>query len=494
VNEASIDVDRFRTLVEQRLGLNLEEQPDHLARFVRQRMRAIGCATFRSYDVFLSTSADAQAEFRAIAEGLTVGETYFFRNNDHFRALVDHALPERLRKGAAGARLRVLSVGCASGEEPYTIAILVREHFGHLGAAGVALRGIDVNPAAIARAERARYTSWSLRETPSPIREKYFRPVDDGQVLLDGDIRAMVAFEERNLFDDDARFWAPSSFDIVFCRNVVIYFRSERVSESVEKLAHVLVPGGFLFLGHSESLRGMTDDFDLQNTHDTFYYRKRDPSDPKPANAAGSSWTAPIQRASMRVEQLTSRPPGPPLPAPDMASDRETNLSLAHVDLATDLYRQERIVDALEVLGGLPTASERLPEVLILRAALLTNQGLLDEAEAMCDRIFAVGGPNAGAHYLMALIREKSGDLDGALRHDQMAAYADPTFSMPRLHMGRLARQSGDRTTARRELSQAMTLLAREEGGRIVLFGGGFSREALTRLCRTELLAAGDRP
>ena len=229
--DAFIDLERFRALVEERFGLSLEEHPEHLSRFVRQRMHATGCATFGAYELFLTASSEARAEFRTIVESLTVGETHFFRNGDHFRALVDHALPERLGKAPAHGPIRVLSVGCASGEEAYTIAILVRENFAHLGAADVWLRGIDLNPAAVSRAKRARYSSWSLRETPERIREKYFRSVGN-EIHLNDDIRVMVSFEERNLFDGDARFWAPSSFDIVFCRNVVIYFNQERVNDA----------------------------------------------------------------------------------------------------------------------------------------------------------------------------------------------------------------------------------------------------------------------
>jgi chemotaxis protein methyltransferase CheR len=434
-----------------------------------------------------------------------VGETYFFRNGDHFRALVEQALPDRLREARARRPVRLLSVGCASGEEPYTVAILLREHFADLGPSDVTIVGVDLNPAAIGKARRAQYSSWSLRETPAAIREKYFRPASADLALVD-DIRALVTFEERNLFENDGRFWAPGSFDIVFCRNVIIYFGPEKLNEAIARLASVLSPRGFLFLGHSESLRGMTDDFDLLDTHSTFYYQRRDPSLPKPASAAGSSWTAPIERASWRVRELTSRPP-PPLPDDEGAplafsfDNREPALrtdppqrSTASIDLATELYRQERFADALDVLRSLPPAAASEPAVQLLTAAILTNQGELQAAEAICRHVLSLDDLNAGAHYLTALARERAGDLEGAVRHDQMAAYLDATFAMPRLHMGMLARHARDLATARRELSQAVTLLVREDAGRIALFGGGFSREALTRLCRAELEAAGGKP
>jgi chemotaxis protein methyltransferase CheR len=502
--EAYVNIDRFKTLVEERHGLRLTDPVDHLERVIRTRMRATGCRDFGAYDALLTTSGESSGELRAVAALLTVGETHFFRNGDHFRALIEHALPDRMRLAGGRRPVRVLSVGCASGEEPYTVAILLRENFADLGPLQLSLAGVDLSPAAIGRAKQARYSAWSLRETPGAIRERYFRPEGSEFALVD-DIRRTVSFEERNLFENDLRFWAPASRDIVFCRNVIIYFSPEKLNEAIARMTSVLMSGGFLFLGHSESLRGMTDDFDLLNTNNTFYYQRRDPSLPKPNGGAGS-WTATIERASLRVQQLTSRPP-PPSPSGEPPPPLEASFSngafplastppepsAANVDLATELYRQERFVEALELLRSLPEPANREPNVQLLTAAILTNQGDLKEAEGICRGVLSVDDMNAGAHYLTALARERAGDLEGALRHDQMAAYLDATFAMPRLHMGMLARHSGDLPAARRELAHAVILLAREDASRILLFGGGFSREAITQLCRAELEAAGGK-
>ena len=499
-----VNVDRFRSLVEHKFGLCLSDPSDHIQKVVRQRILATGCRDFASYETLIA--GQSSEELRALAQLLTVGETYFFRNGDHFRALVEYALPDRLRAAGSRRPLRVLSAGCSSGEEPYTLAILLREHFPELDSSGVTIVGIDLNPAAIAKARQALYSQWSLRETLAPIREKYFRSVGTDLALTD-DIRSMVRFEERNLFEDDPSFWAAAAFDIVFCRNVVIYFAPDKLGQAIKRLTEILASRGFLFLGHSESLRGMTDDFDVLQTHNTFYYQKRDASADRLVGTPAGSWMKAIERASWRVEQLTSRPPprvtsnGNALSASSTPSDRPDSPSLspeptaasaARIDLAIELYRQERFADALNLLQSLPAAAHE-PRVQLLTAAILTNQGELQKAEAICRDVLDGDERNAGAHYLTALARERSGDLDGAIRHDQMAAYLDGTFAMPRLHMGMLARHAGDLPTARRELSQAVTLLARDDAARIMLFGGGFSREALTQLCRAELHAAGGK-
>jgi chemotaxis protein methyltransferase CheR len=138
---------------------------------------------------------------------------------------------------------------------------------------------------------------------------------------------------------------------------------------------------------------------------------------------------------------------------------------------------------------GLPAEAARDPDVLLLAAALYTHGGQLADAEEACARLLEVDELSAGAHYLIALCREGAGDRIRAEHHDQIAVYLDPGFAMPHLHLGLLARRAGDRTTARRELEQAALLLQREESARLILFGGGFGREALVALCRTELRA-----
>ena len=156
---------------------------------------------------------------------------------------------------------------------------------------------------------------------------------------------------------------------------------------------------------------------------------------------------------------------------------------------AMELLRAERFGQALDVVRDLPPEAAADPEVLLLRATLLTHNGQLPEAVRSCEELLGVDELNAGAHYLLALCREGLGDQEGARHHDQLAAYLDPSFAMPRLHMGLMCRRAGDGAGAGRELAEALDLLRREDGSRLLLFGGGFTREALAALCRAELVA-----
>jgi chemotaxis protein methyltransferase CheR len=159
---------------------------------------------------------------------------------------------------------------------------------------------------------------------------------------------------------------------------------------------------------------------------------------------------------------------------------------------AVDLLGREQFSEAQSVLDALPPDRARDPEVLLLTAVLHTHGGNLVSAERVCAELLERDELNAGAHYLMALCRESAGDDPGAVDHDRIATYLDPGFAMPRLHLGLLARRAGDREAARRDLRQALLLLQREDSAHLLLFGGGFSRNALMTLCRAELVSCGD--
>lgn len=159
--------------------------------------------------------------------------------------------------------------------------------------------------------------------------------------------------------------------------------------------------------------------------------------------------------------------------------------------MAFELLRQERFQEALDFLRRLPPETTADPDARLLRAVLLTNCGEIEAAEDICRQLLDVDDLNASAHYLMALCREHAGDALSSMEHDRSAIYLDVSFAMPHLHLGRMAKRTSDWMTARGELQRAATLLLREDAARVLLFGGGFTREALIAFSRAELLSSG---
>jgi chemotaxis protein methyltransferase CheR len=494
------DLERFRAAIIQRIGLQFDDAKlGFLGEVLQRRLDRLG----RPADGYLRDLEDqsASGEITALAQELTVGETYFFRNNEQFRALAEVVLPERMRVDRAPKILRLLSAGCASGEEAYSMAIVVRETVAD-PSWEVVIRAVDLNPAVLEKAAWARYSSWALRDTPADIRRKWFR-ADGRDLVLDDAVRAAVRFDAGNLASDDPAIWQPGTYDAIFCRNVLMYFAPEQMRAAIARISQSLVPGGFLFLGHAETLRGVSDAFHLRHSHETFYYELKESGTsphPRPAQSLprsilggttimpiGGAWVDTIREATERVAALVPSPlaAGAPVEPPALPWDPAP---------AFDLLRRERFGEALEHVRAGPPALGKDPDVLLLEAALLAHSGQLVAAEDACLRLLLIDELNAGAHYILALCREHCGHRERAREHDRVAAYLDPSFAMPRLHLGLLARRAGDRTAARGELAQALLLLRREDTSRLLLFGGGFGREALMALCESSLKECGVRP
>jgi chemotaxis protein methyltransferase CheR len=496
-SEWPIDVERFRSIVARRLGLHFDDgKLAFLADLLRRRAESKG-EREAAYLGRLESDDGVGSELYAVAQDLTVTETYFFRHREQFQALSEIALPERMRAQSASRKLHILSAGCASGEEAYSLAILLRDRAPD-SSWELSVRGVDINAAMLDRARSARYSSWSLRGTPEHFGKTWFK-AHGRELVLSETVRSAVTFETRNLAGDNPDLWRPQSYDIVFCRNVLMYFEPEVAQAVVARIARALVPGGYLFLGYAETLRGLSQEFHLRHTNGAFYYQGRGGAEPQissyaPAKTAragatlvgADSWVDTIRRAADRIRTL-SEEVAPPSITPPAEPPSELGWDLAP---AIELLREERFAEALIFVRALPAASTHDPDVLLLRAVLLVHGGELARAEQACAELLVVDELNAGAHYLLALCHEGTGDRERARDHDQIAVYLDPSFAMAHLHLGLLARHTGDAQGAHRELAQALSSLQREDSSRLMLFGGGFGRAALVALCRAELTAA----
>ncbi|HEY0193145.1 MAG TPA: protein-glutamate O-methyltransferase CheR [Kofleriaceae bacterium] len=289
-------LDAFTALVAARLGLRLD--PRTAGEIIERRAGARQLTVGR----YLG-AADEPGELRELASELTVNETYFFRHAEQLDAFVAHALPDRLAARAGDRQLRVLSAGCSTGEEPYTLAMLLHDRM----PAGwqVEVRGVDIDRRALDHAAAGRYSRWSLRAVPEAVERRWFAPARDAAVLSPA-LRGAVSLAEVNLATD-ATPWQPG-WDVVFCRNVLMYFTGDQADALIARIVDGLLPGGYLFLGHAEILgsRGASRPgargaaaLETCSSHGTFYYRRA----AAPAHAAGRiAATQPIR---------TEREPGP---------------------------------------------------------------------------------------------------------------------------------------------------------------------------------------
>jgi chemotaxis protein methyltransferase CheR len=496
---------KFRAAIADGLGLTVEESRlGALGELLLERASARRLSV-PAYVERLDGKLDAE-ELRNLASTLTVGETYFFRHREQFEALRAIVLSQYAQPGRQGPR--VLSAGCSSGEEPYSIAMLLREL---LPERELVVSALDVNAGFLGRAREGRYSAWSLREMSDASVSRWLTPAGKGYVVAEL-IRRSVAFVSGNLCRSDSELLRAHSYDVIFCRNVLMYFTAEQRRSALERLTNALVPGGYLFLGSAETLRGESHDFHLCHTHGAFYYRRKSDDERAAAGPASSprrlgfvadafavepgasarvqreTWVDDIGKAAERIAALASR-------SPSGASEAGagTALGWSRSDFSTplELLHEERFGPALEHVRALPAHASGDPDALLLEAVLLASDGKLAEAERSAQHLLELDELNAGAHYVLALCAAGAGKLDEATRNDRIAIYLDPAFAMPHLHLGLVLRKTGEPLAARQELSRAQALLEREDSARILLFGGGFGRSALLELCAAELAAAG---
>jgi chemotaxis protein methyltransferase CheR len=259
-------------LVQEHFGLSFAGvRRDILASRVRPRLAALRLGNLLDYYHYLRSHPRRDSELDELVRHLTNNETYFFRERHHFEIVVRHVVPE-LVPALRSRPLRVLSAGCSSGEEPYTLAIALHD-------SGLELRGIrweidacDLNRDRLARAREAVYDGGALRCCSEEALRRCFEERDGGRVLRER-YRRNVRFFEANLATATTVGLPP--YDIVFCRNLLIYFDDAGFDRAVRVLARVLAAGGYLFLGHSESLIDRSDEFVPVWLEGAMVYRKR---------------------------------------------------------------------------------------------------------------------------------------------------------------------------------------------------------------------------
>lgn len=271
----------LRDLVSERLGIWFgPESRMSLERRLRERLTARGAASFADYYQLLRYSPLANEEWDEAAELLTTHETYFFREDYQLRAFKNEILPMLEKRGRARRRVQVWSAGCSTGEEAYTIAILLLESRLFEGWE-VRVYGSDLSKRCIAAARRGVYGQAAFRATSPEARARWFVPAQGEQMSVAPEVRALCHFGQMNLLDEE-RTHLVGRCDVIFCRNVLLYFDAATRRRVIGMFYERLVPGGVLLLGHAESLLNVSTAFELLHLKEDLVYRK-------PVAAAGPS-------------------------------------------------------------------------------------------------------------------------------------------------------------------------------------------------------------
>lgn len=246
------DFSLFRRLVYEKTGINMTEKKlTLLSNRLRRRLRALNLETYHKYYLYLKNHPNSTEEIVKMIDAVTTNVTQFFRNPKQINNFKEKILPVLFTQNKVKRNIRILSAGCSTGEEPYSIAIVFKEFFAEeLKTYAVQIHAVDISKEVIQKAEDGKYPVDELNALDKKMIEKYFIKLDDNTYQVTKELKSLVTFNKFNLVADDF----SAKYDAVFCRNVVIYFNKEIKQLVYQKLYDALYDYGYFLVGHSEGL------------------------------------------------------------------------------------------------------------------------------------------------------------------------------------------------------------------------------------------------
>jgi chemotaxis protein methyltransferase CheR len=385
----------------------------------------------------------------ALVSHLTVGETYFLRESRSFEIL-GHDILARIVESRrdSGRSLRLWSAGCCTGEEAYSLAILLRELLPDIAEWNVTLLATDVNPRFLHKASKGVYGEWSFRGTPQWVRNKYFSKDAKGLWAIDPEVQRMVRFAALNLAEDGY----PSAttdtcmMDLILCRNVLMYFAPGAAAGVVRRFHGALADGGWLLLSSSEISHVECPQFQSVDFGGAVFMRKC----PEPARPARNPDldVAPLRAAAAEAQDAKAA-------APETA---DCAAGGAYAE-AVSLYERGLYAEVIAKLESCLTAPPAGGAVTALLARACANLGQLERAHDWCTRALAADKLEPGMHYLQASILLEQGELERAASALHRTLYLDPDFVLAHFTLGNLMLRSGKFSESNRCFENAQNLL-----------------------------------
>jgi len=269
--------ERFQELFYRKTGIIFGAAKRYFVdRRLEERIASTGTGSLRGYLRFLRNDDRTGEELQRLVNAMTVNETYFYREEYQFRCLVTSILPEVVaaRKPQDPRPIRLWSLPCSTGEEPYSLAIQLLENWSAVDLHDVEIMASDIDTRVLAQARAGRFDRRSVQYLPDRVKRRYFSQPEAGQWQLIDDLRSSVDFNTINLNDREAMRRHAGAFDVIFCRNLLIYFDDISRRHAAEEIYEALRPGGFVCLGHSESMSRISSLFTLRRFPDALVYQK----------------------------------------------------------------------------------------------------------------------------------------------------------------------------------------------------------------------------
>ena len=418
VSVIPMSLNKIKQLLEQRIGLNPESVGDSsIKRAVNQRLAALEIASNREYVQLLSNSMQ---EVNELIEEVVVPETWFFRNQTPFVALGHYVKTQLLPRSNQDGLIRILSAPCSTGEEPYSIAISLLEN--GLAANRFEIDAIDISKRAVTKAKRAIYGKNSFRDVDERLVQKYFNKVRSGHHLVES-VRNKVKFKMSNFLVGSLS-PHPGYYDIIFCRNLLIYFNRDVQLVALEKLHRSLKDNGMLFVGHAETSQMAKSHFEKYDHPHSFAYVKK-ASAPVPVNQSVAHIDTPINISVPKEWQAVFNQISKITPFRDSAK-LPVKTSITPVEKKPEIVKKKTSIS--------PILIERL-----------ANEGKYEKAMMLCQEYIASYPESAQAYYLQGMIYHSLNNVKQAESCLRKAIYLDPNHEQAMALSMLLAQERGDK-------------------------------------------------
>lgn len=491
---ADTELSQISELIAKRMGLHFQANRwRDLERGICSAAREFGFKDAESCIRWLLKSPLSKNQIEILASYLTIGETYFFRDKESFEVLESHILPELIcsRQGNE-KRIRIWSAACATGEEPYSIAILMSKMIPDIKDWNITILSTDINPRFLQKATEGVYTKWSFRNTPPWVKERYFKITKNGRFEILPSIKKMVTFSYQNLGEDSypSLLTNTNAMDIIFCRNVLMYFSQNFSSQVIQKLYRSLVEKGWLIVSPCETSHILFSQFATLNFNNSIFYRKTTTNNklqdasckmheiiplaqdyefiPEPAQGI----IPPESEIAEEIEEARSEDP----------QQQESYLE------ALELYRKGHYTETIKQVAELLSKNGRSSMAMGLLVRAFANQGRLSEASELCNKAIDADKLNPSLHYLLATILQEQGALDEAIKSLKRALYIDPDFVLAHFTLGNLIKQQGRLKESRKHFDNALTLLQSHSNEDILLESEGITAGRLKEIIRLSIV------
>jgi chemotaxis protein methyltransferase CheR len=443
----------------------------------------------------LTFSEEREDEFRELLNLLTVNHTCFFRNEPQFKALKEKILPGIIAHKKENMitnqweidwrpSLRIWSAGCSTGEEPYSIAIAVQEAIPELENWNIQVLATDASNSALEVGRKGIYGENSMRLVSKERRDLYFMERKgiggSAEYEIRDTIKDMVRFGYLNLMEGNY----PAAFDIIFCCNVTIYFEIQTTMEVMGKIYHSLNDDGYLFIGYSESLQSISNEFKMLDWEDAIYYQKRQVKKalseiklPVPHGVTGdraSEETSPSELEA-QLKEFKRRGTKSAKSMGELLTEVIKNLHTKKYHLALYLVEQVHKIDRDAV------------EPYYLEAVALSSLGRFEEAKERLKTGLRLNPLFEPAHYLFGSLFNEEGNVEEAKKSFKKALYLNKDFTLAHFSLANIYKSEGKPHEAIREYRNTLNILAKNAPDEIIAYSGGFSAVAIAGACKNNI-------